>query len=138
MSGEEAIVKFYPSARHGFIGFPPSVLGEAGKALEDMKTYIQKCIAGLFDHFSSPLSKEPMSTNVLHSILQIQQPCLWPLEHGKAPVECDCTRSISENEIGPLFRMPQKLCDRIYILVLKVREPITISSTSVRKLLEFS
>jgi acetyl esterase/lipase len=45
MAGAEAIVKIYPGAPHGFIAFPPSMLKEAGDALEDTKTYIQECIA---------------------------------------------------------------------------------------------
>jgi hypothetical protein len=87
-----------------------------------------------FGHSSSFLSKEPMSANVPHSMIQ---PCLWPSEPNKASIDCDCTSDISENETGLLFRLPQELRDRIYILVLKAREPITISSTSVRTLLEF-
>ncbi|KAK0100410.1 hypothetical protein ONS95_008360 [Cadophora gregata] len=41
MFGGEAIVKVYPGACHGFIGFAPSLLKEAGEALDDTKTYIQ-------------------------------------------------------------------------------------------------
>jgi len=43
--GGEAVVKIYPGAAHGFIGFPPSVLEEAGRAVEDTKTYIRDCMA---------------------------------------------------------------------------------------------
>jgi acetyl esterase/lipase len=43
--GGEAVVKIYPGAAHGFIGFPPSVLEEAGRAVEDTKTYIRGCMA---------------------------------------------------------------------------------------------
>jgi acetyl esterase/lipase len=44
VSGGEAIIKIYPGACHGFIGFPPDVLAEAGKALEDTKIYIRQCM----------------------------------------------------------------------------------------------
>lgn len=43
-SGGEAIIKIYPGACHGFIGFAPEILEEAGKALEDTKTYIRQCM----------------------------------------------------------------------------------------------
>lgn len=45
VSGGEAIIKIYPGACHGFIGFAPDVLEEAGKALEDTKSYIKQCMA---------------------------------------------------------------------------------------------
>ncbi|KAG0652327.1 Carboxylesterase [Hyphodiscus hymeniophilus] len=45
VSGGEAIIKIYPGACHGFIGFPPDQLEEAGKALEDTKTFIKQCMA---------------------------------------------------------------------------------------------
>jgi acetyl esterase/lipase len=45
ISGGDAILKIYPGACHGFIGFHPDALPETGKALEDMKTYIQDCMA---------------------------------------------------------------------------------------------
>lgn len=44
VSGGEAIIKIYPGACHGFIGFAPDVLEEAGKALEDTKSYIKQCM----------------------------------------------------------------------------------------------
>ena len=45
ISGGEAILKIYPGACHGFLGFPPDALAETQKALQDMKTYIQDCMA---------------------------------------------------------------------------------------------
>jgi acetyl esterase/lipase len=45
VSGGESILKIYPGACHGFIGFSPDMLAEAGKALEDTKTYIKQCMA---------------------------------------------------------------------------------------------
>lgn len=39
--GGEAIVKVYPGACHGFIGFG-AALKEAGEALGDAKTFIQE------------------------------------------------------------------------------------------------
>lgn len=45
IGGGEAIVKIYPGAPHGFFRFPPSVLKEAGEALDDTKTYILECLA---------------------------------------------------------------------------------------------
>ena len=45
VSGGEAIIKIYPGACHGFIGFPPQMLKEAENALEDTKTYIKQCMA---------------------------------------------------------------------------------------------
>ncbi|PVH72282.1 alpha/beta-hydrolase [Cadophora sp. DSE1049] len=42
MFGGEAVVKVYPGACHGFIGFAPTLLKEAGEALADTKTYIQE------------------------------------------------------------------------------------------------
>jgi acetyl esterase/lipase len=44
VSGGEAILKIYPGACHGFIGFAPDILAEAGKALEDTKAYIKQCM----------------------------------------------------------------------------------------------
>jgi acetyl esterase/lipase len=41
MGGGDAILKIYPGAPHGFIGFV-GVLDEAGQALEDTKTFIQE------------------------------------------------------------------------------------------------
>jgi acetyl esterase/lipase len=43
--GGDGIIKIYPGACHGFIGFSADLLAEAGKALEDTKTYIQQCMA---------------------------------------------------------------------------------------------
>lgn len=42
MAGAEAVVKIYPGAPHGFIGFPHEVLKEAGEGLLDTKTYIHE------------------------------------------------------------------------------------------------
>lgn len=42
MFGGEAVVKAYPGACHGFIGFAPTLLKEAGEALADTKTFIQE------------------------------------------------------------------------------------------------
>lgn len=41
MAGAEAILKIYPGAPHGFIGFV-GMLDEAGQALEDTKTFIRE------------------------------------------------------------------------------------------------
>ncbi|CZT50466.1 related to lipase 2 [Rhynchosporium secalis] len=43
--GGEAILKAYPGGCHGFIGMPPSVLKEAGDALEDTKTFMKDRLA---------------------------------------------------------------------------------------------
>jgi len=48
-AGGEAIIKFYPGARHGFIG-SLDMLGEAGNALEDTKTYIRSAMGQLLMH----------------------------------------------------------------------------------------
>lgn len=42
MAGAEAVVKIYEGACHAFIGFPPSVSEEAGRALADTKTFIEE------------------------------------------------------------------------------------------------
>ena len=42
--GGETILKLYPGACHGFIGYPAAQLDEVGKALEDSKTYIRQCM----------------------------------------------------------------------------------------------
>ena len=41
MAGGEAIIKLYPGGPHGFIMFPPEMMENANKALEDTKKYIQ-------------------------------------------------------------------------------------------------
>jgi acetyl esterase/lipase len=41
MAGGEAILKIYPGAPHGFIGFV-GLLDEAGQALEDTRTFIRE------------------------------------------------------------------------------------------------
>lgn len=43
MAGGEAILKIYPGAPHGFIGWV-GLLKEAGEALEDTQTYIKDCL----------------------------------------------------------------------------------------------
>jgi acetyl esterase/lipase len=45
VSGGDAIIKIYPGACHGFIGFAPDILAEAGKALDDTQTYIKQSVA---------------------------------------------------------------------------------------------
>jgi acetyl esterase/lipase len=41
ISGAESIVKVYPGAAHGFIGFPRDQLPIAGIAVDDTKEYIR-------------------------------------------------------------------------------------------------
>ena len=41
MAGGDAILKIYPGAPHGFIGFI-GLLDEAGQALQDTKTFLQE------------------------------------------------------------------------------------------------
>ena len=43
MSGGDQVLKIYPGACHGFIGFV-GVLDEAGEALEDTKTFIREVL----------------------------------------------------------------------------------------------
>ena len=44
MTGGKAVLKVYPGAPHGFIGFPAEMLKEAGEALVDTQTFIQECL----------------------------------------------------------------------------------------------
>ncbi len=47
MFGGEAIVKVFPGCPHGFIGFPPNLLKEAGDALGNTKTFIEERVGRL-------------------------------------------------------------------------------------------
>jgi acetyl esterase/lipase len=47
IAGGEAVVRLYSGAPHGFIGFPPDLLKEAGEALADTQTFIQDCLNAL-------------------------------------------------------------------------------------------
>ena len=45
ITGGDAIIKIYPGACHGFTMFSRDLSPEAGKALDDAKTYIQQRMA---------------------------------------------------------------------------------------------
>ncbi len=44
MAGGQAVIKIYEGAPHGFIGFKPDEEPQAGKVLQDTRTFIQDVV----------------------------------------------------------------------------------------------
>lgn len=43
-AGGEGVLKVYPGAPHGFIGFDEKVLESAGQGLRDLETFLSECL----------------------------------------------------------------------------------------------